>query len=139
VLVRSSYLALLLLGLACGHPHRLASVPPVCFPARDSTCFLPVIVQDSALGVGTIRGLVYLPATSCPPGPAFARSRVTERAAHTNSRGDFVLRGLRPGPDTIEVTRFTYLPTLVPITVPSRGGIWLALALRANDHVGLSC
>ena len=107
-----------------------------------NACDDPTVASDTALPVGTVKGLVvgWLPAGDRSNVLRSYREMLvidqrTGRRVQTDERGRFTLSGLAPGPDTLTVAFIGYTRTAVAIDVPRQGGLQVLVVLQAAKIV----
>jgi hypothetical protein len=126
-------LALFSLGAACQPTTPGQALIPEC---RPGTCTEPFVAPDSALPSATVQGLVVDQTDLQGIRNATIQSRVTSHTSRADRSGRFRLERLRAGPDTVLIKALGYSPRVVPITIPSVGGLWLFTKLeRAPDSL----
>ena len=124
-------IGILSLDAAC-HAHAGQALIPACQPG---TCTEPFVAQDSALPFLTLQGLVVGQADLQGIPSATVQSTVSRRTAHTDRHGKFRLQKLQVGADTLLITSPAYKPRVVPISVPSVGGLWLFTKLVMAPNI----
>ena len=104
---------------------------------------MPIMMRDSSLPVGTIRGVVigWNPMTPDSAGTfeqfrgAVVMDHETGARAQTGAGGAFELTGLKPGWDTLTAAYIGYQKTTVAVQMPGRGGLRLLIVLQAASIV----
>jgi len=79
--------------------------------------------------MGRVRGLVVGKPSLCRLARTEVHNLSTNQMVVADKNGEFVISGLRPGPDTIVARFIGYGRISVPITVPTSGGLSLLIPM----------
>jgi hypothetical protein len=60
------------------------------------------------------------------------KSAAARREVIADKEGKFSMRGMLPGSDTLNIMSIGYHRLMLPITVPSKGGLWLLVPLEPS-------
>ncbi|HWH03615.1 MAG TPA: hypothetical protein VN674_08005 [Gemmatimonadales bacterium] len=111
--------------------------------AQEAGCVVPIMMRDSTLPVGTIRGVVieWNPMSPDSAGTfgqyrgAVILDHGTGARAQAGAGGAFELTGLKAGWDTLTAAYIGYQRTTVAVQMPGRGGLRLLIVLQAASIV----